>query len=181
MGRGTFTAAGSSMPGPLGGAVAVVTNITPTRFAELVSPLSGLPVAAVWLADYTALYVELGTVVDAYESGRPRAEYSVYLGFDWVFEPEHGSALASNERDAKARIADLLAHQSVASVAATRARELELRFDSGDRIRSADRDADPDWSIHLPQGRCVAAESGSLVIETDPTPVIARRPTSGCS
>jgi len=165
----------------LGGAVAVVTNITPARFAELVRPLSGLPVAAVWLADYTALYVEVGTVIDAYDSGRPRAEYSVYLGFDWVFESEHGPGLASNERNAKARIGDLLTHQSVASVAATPARELELRFESGDRIRSADRDADPDWSIYLTQERCVAAKSGSLILETEPAPVIARRPTSGCS
>jgi len=153
--------------------VAVVANITPDRFAELVRPLSGLPVAAVWLADYTALYVEVGTIVDAYDSGRPKAEYSVYLGFDWVFEPEHGPGLASNEHDAKARIADLLAHQSVACVDATLSRELDLRFDSGDRIRSADRDADPDWSIHLPSGACVAAESGSLVIETEPAPIVA--------
>ena len=147
--------------------MAVVTNITPARFAELVGPLSGLPVAAVWLADYTALYVEVGSVVDAYDSGRARAEYSVYLGFDWVFDPKHGSSLTSDERDAKTRIADLLAHQSVASVAPTLAGELEIRFDSGDRIRSADGDADPDWSIHLPRGRCVAVEAGSLVIEAE--------------
>lgn len=153
--------------------MAVVTNITPARFAELVGPLSGLPVAAVWLADYTALYVEVGTVVDVYDSGRPRAEYSIYLGFDWVFESAHGSGLASNERDAKARIADVLADQSVASVAATPSRGLELRFDSGDRIRSVDRNADPDWGIHLPSGACLAAESGSLVIETEPAPVLA--------
>ena len=152
--------------------MAVVTNITEARFAELAAPLRGLPIAAVWLADYTALYLEIGDLVGSYDSGRPRATYSVYLGFDWAFEAEPGSGLLSSEPDAKVRIAELLAGQEIAGVAANESCELELRFDSGARIRSADRDADPDWTIYLSSGSCIGADRGSLVVESDPAPVV---------
>lgn len=152
--------------------MSIVTNITEARFAELVAPLSDLPVAAVWLGDYTALYVEVGEVFGKYDSGRPRAEYSVYLGFDWQFEAESGSGLSSGDPNAKARIADLLSGLSVARVVATTQFELELRFDSDDRIRSADGDSNPEWSIYLPLGSCIGARADSLVVETEPAPVL---------
>lgn len=153
--------------------MAAVTNITESDFAELVAPLIGREIAAVWLADYTALYLELGAIVGSYDSGRLRAEYCVYLGFDWEFEAEPKSCLSSSEPDAKVRIEDLVSDQRIAGVSATATLELELLFKSGARIRSSDVDADPAWTIHLPSDSCLGAEANSLVVQTEAAPVVA--------
>ena len=74
------------------------TPIGEKRFAELAGSLVGLPISTVWLGDYTALYLEIGPLVDVYpDSGRPKAQHTAYLGFHWVLESDAGQELSSTD------------------------------------------------------------------------------------
>ena len=121
-----------------------------------------------WLGDFTALYLEIGEVVTSYpDSGRPKAQYCAYLGFDWDVEAEHGGGLSSAESDANSRVTSLLKNRRIAAVVASASLELELHLESGALIRSAAKRGDaPDWTLYLPSGECVASEAGSIVVET---------------
>ncbi len=153
------------------------TNITEAEFTELASPFEGQAVASVWLGDYTALYIEIGDVVGSYtDSGRPKAKYCAYLGFDWELKADDEALLTSAEPGAKANIAELLQSRRIAEVVATSSLELELRLDPDARLISVTKAGEsPEWTLFLPSGGCLASEASSLVIEAERGPVGASR------
>ena len=146
----------------------VITSIDETRFAELARPLIGLPITAAWLSDYTALYLEIGPLTEAYpNSGRPKAEHTAYFGFHWVLESQRGQESSSLEAGAATRIANALIGQRVAVVRASSACELVLELASHKRMRSnASHVGEPEWTLFLPSGACIAAAGRSLVLES---------------
>jgi hypothetical protein len=148
--------------------VAVTTPIDEARFAELAGPLVGLPIAAVWLGDYTALYLELGALTDLYpNSGRPKAQHTAYLGFNWLLESDAGQELSSTDPGAATRVADALTGEELAAVTVSPSRELILNLASGRRLCSiASERGEPEWALYLPSGSCIAAEARGLVLES---------------
>jgi hypothetical protein len=152
---------------PLGSTVAVTTSIDEARFGQIAGPLVGLAISAVWLGDYTALYLEIGPLTDVYPSGRPKAEHTAYFGFHWVLESDAGQELSSTEDGAAVRIGSALTGDRVAAVVVSPTCELALALSSHRRIRSvASEPAEPEWALHLPSGSCIAVEGCSLVVES---------------
>ena len=148
--------------------MAVSTSINEARFAELAGPFTDLPISATWLGDYTALYLEIGPLTDAYaESRRPKAAHTAYLGFHWVLESDAGQELSSTQSGAATRIGSALTGDRVAAVTVSPSSELIIGLASGRRIRSvASEPNEPEWAIYLPPGLCVAVEARSLVLES---------------
>ena len=164
---GTLTGGRQLNAGPLGSTVTVTTSIDEARFAQMVGPLVGLPISAVWLGDYTALYLEIGPLTGVYRSGRPKAGHTAYLGFHWVLESDAGQELSSTEDGAAVRIGSALGGDRVAAVVVSPTCELALALSSRRRIRSvASEPAEPEWALHLPSGSCIAVENCSLVVES---------------
>ena len=144
------------------------TPIDENRFAELAGPLVGLPISTVWLGDCTALYLEIGPLTDVYpHSGRPKAQHTAYLRFHWVLESDAGQELSSTDAEAAARIGSALAGDQVSAVMFSESCEIVLALASQRRLRSvASEPAEPEWSLHLPSGSCIAVEARSLVLES---------------
>jgi hypothetical protein len=147
--------------------VPISTSIDEARFEEIVDPLVGLPISAVWLGDDTALYLELGPVTDTYPSGRPKAEYTAYLGFRWALESDAGQELSSTQDGGTALIGVTLTGHRITALAVSPACELVLDLSSHHRLCSmASEPGEPEWALHLPSGSCIAVEARILVLES---------------
>ena len=142
-------------------------SIDEARFGQIAGSLVGLPISAVWLGDYTALYLEIGPLTDVYPSGRPKAEHTAYFGFHWVVESGAGQELSSTEDGAAVHIGSALTGHRVAAVAVSPTCELVLEFSAHRRICSVASEAgEPEWALHLPSGSCIAVDGRSLVLES---------------
>jgi hypothetical protein len=155
--------------------VAVSIPIDHARFAELAGPLIGLTVTAPWLGDYTALYLEIGPLTDSYPSGRPKAQYSAYFGFDWTLESRLGQELSSTHASAATQIINALAGQQVTGVEVTSSWEFVLALGSEQHLRSlTTNEQRHEWTLFLPSGSWLAVEANSLVLE-EQSPRLSQR------
>ncbi|NNJ24354.1 hypothetical protein [Alienimonas chondri] len=152
----------------MGGKEVATMSIDEQRFAELTSFAIGLPITRVWLGDYTALYIEIGPLTKAYcQSGRPKAEHTAYLGFQWVLESGAGREFSSTDPDAASRIVTAISGERIRCVTASPSLELILSLHSGRLLRSVASEPDePEWSLYFPAGSVVYAHEGSLVLES---------------
>ena len=138
------------------------------HFVDLTQCMVGLPIAATWLGDYTALYLEIGPLTGVYsKSGRPKAQLTAYLGFQWVLESDAGQELSSADPAAAKRIGSTLTGDHIAAVSLSPFYELILTLQSRRLVYSVAADTgESEWTLYLPTGSCIAVEARRLVLES---------------
>lgn len=148
--------------------MSAISHIDHAGFLELARPFVGKPVTFAWLGDYTALYLEVGAVTGEYSgSGRPKSDHTAYLGFDWILEREDGPPLASTHPEATQRIEATLTEEVISGLSVSPSFHLAVSFRSGAILRSvAASSRDPDWTLFLPSGQCLAPDANSLVLDS---------------
>ena len=154
--------------------------IDPKEFAQIASRFAGLPVARPWLGDYTALYLEIGSLTGRYQhSGRPKAALCAYVGFDWVLSSPSGHAITSAAAGSAAQAVVALEGAQVVGVRLAPALALAIDLAAGSCLQSlSDPKDDQHWTLYLSDGLCISVRSGEIISEeSTPSAQRSRRPT----
>jgi len=144
---------------------------TPLTLAEanlLVQPLVGLPVSMPWKGYGSAIFLELGNLVQPKRSRHhPNGEANISIEWDW--RVEEGSTVkygSSNSRpDIKCGIEGLRGVSIEEILIHGQVPELLIQFSNAQRLVSSVMvTGDPAWSIKLPDANWVSCVGGVVYV-----------------
>jgi hypothetical protein len=142
----------------------------------LISKILGKKISLAWFSDYSAMYLEIGDLHPGKillngKTGKPRGEYTIYVGYDWRIERLKtivGGLNFSKKRHEK--LAQILVGKEIIAINCFgRIPEISIEIARNIWISTFGIDGhQPEWSIRIEANpfSCLCVENGEITIDS---------------